>query len=114
MFSDAAGTVPTLTTDSTNGFAATINVKLDGTTEQFGVPGNYSGMLWCAALAAVYAYPTRLRKATCCAVVSVASFCTGHLQHAKPFVYGRSANDAKLTVFETVTPQTAANYGQGV
>jgi len=32
MFSDAAGTVPALTTDTTNGFAATIDVNLDGTT----------------------------------------------------------------------------------
>jgi hypothetical protein len=31
MFSDAAGTVPTLTTDLTDGFAATINTNLDGT-----------------------------------------------------------------------------------
>jgi hypothetical protein len=32
MFSDAAGTVPALTSDLTNGFATTINVNLDGTT----------------------------------------------------------------------------------
>ncbi|MGD0872382.1 MAG: NF038129 family PEP-CTERM protein [Bryobacteraceae bacterium] len=32
MFSDAAGTIPTLTTDLTDGFAATVNVNLDGTT----------------------------------------------------------------------------------
>jgi hypothetical protein len=32
MFSDAAGTVPTLTTDTIDGFAATLNVNLDGTT----------------------------------------------------------------------------------
>ena len=32
MFSDAAGTVPVLTSDLTNGFAATIEVNLDGTT----------------------------------------------------------------------------------
>jgi hypothetical protein len=32
MFSDPAGTVPTLTTDTTDGFAATLNVNLDGTT----------------------------------------------------------------------------------
>ena len=32
MFSDAAGTMPTLTTDLTDGFAATIDVNLDGTT----------------------------------------------------------------------------------
>jgi hypothetical protein len=32
MFSDSAGTVPTLTTDLTNGFAFTTNVNLDGTT----------------------------------------------------------------------------------
>jgi hypothetical protein len=32
MFSDAAGTVPALTTDQVNGFATTINVGLDGTT----------------------------------------------------------------------------------
>ncbi len=32
MFSDAAGTMPTLTADLTDGFAATINVNLDGTT----------------------------------------------------------------------------------
>jgi len=32
MFSDAAGAVPTLTTDLTDGFAATIDVNLDGTT----------------------------------------------------------------------------------
>jgi hypothetical protein len=32
MFSDAAGTVPTLTTDTVNGFAFTTNVNLDGTT----------------------------------------------------------------------------------
>jgi hypothetical protein len=32
MFSDAAGTVPVLTTDTTNGFAFTVGVNLDGTT----------------------------------------------------------------------------------
>lgn len=32
MFSDAAGTIPALTTDTTNGFAFTIDVNLDGTT----------------------------------------------------------------------------------
>src|ERR1035437_6193866 len=32
MFLDPAGTVPALTTDLTNGFAATIDVNLDGTT----------------------------------------------------------------------------------
>ncbi len=32
MFSDAAGTMPILTTDTTDGFAFTVNVNLDGTT----------------------------------------------------------------------------------
>jgi hypothetical protein len=32
MFSDAAGTVPTLTSDTTDGFAFTVDVNLDGTT----------------------------------------------------------------------------------
>lgn len=32
MFSDSAGTVPTLTTDMVDGFATTLNVNLDGTT----------------------------------------------------------------------------------
>jgi hypothetical protein len=32
MFSDAAGTIPALTTDLVDGFAATIDVNLDGTT----------------------------------------------------------------------------------
>ncbi len=32
MFSDVAGTVPTLTTDTTDGFAFTVDVNLDGTT----------------------------------------------------------------------------------
>jgi len=32
MFSDPAGTVPVLTTDTTDGFAATLSVNLDGTT----------------------------------------------------------------------------------
>jgi hypothetical protein len=32
MFSDAAGTMPTLTSDTTDGFAMTIDVNLDGTT----------------------------------------------------------------------------------
>jgi len=32
MFSDAAGTIPALTSDTTNGFAFTVNVNLDGTT----------------------------------------------------------------------------------
>jgi hypothetical protein len=32
MFSDAAGTMPTLTTNTTEGFAFTIDVNLDGTT----------------------------------------------------------------------------------
>jgi hypothetical protein len=32
MFSDSAGTVPVLTTDTTDGFAAALNVNLDGTT----------------------------------------------------------------------------------
>src|SRR5579863_728381 len=32
MFSNAAGTVPTLTSDTTDGFAFTVNVNLDGTT----------------------------------------------------------------------------------
>ena len=34
MFSDAAGTIPTLTADTINGFAATVEVNLDGTTHQ--------------------------------------------------------------------------------
>lgn len=32
MFSDGAGTIPALTTDTTDGFAVTVNVNLDGTT----------------------------------------------------------------------------------
>jgi hypothetical protein len=32
MFSDAAGAVPVLTSDTTDGFAFTVNVNLDGTT----------------------------------------------------------------------------------
>ena len=32
MFSDAAGTIPALTTDTTDGFAFTVDVNLDGTT----------------------------------------------------------------------------------
>lgn len=32
MFSDAAGTIPALTTDTTNGFASIVNVNLDGST----------------------------------------------------------------------------------
>ena len=32
MFSDAAGTIPALSTDTTNGFAFTVDVNLDGTT----------------------------------------------------------------------------------
>jgi hypothetical protein len=32
MFSDAAGTTPVLTTDTTNGFAVTVGVNLDGST----------------------------------------------------------------------------------
>ncbi len=32
MFSDPAGTIPALTTDTVNGFAATVAVNLDGTT----------------------------------------------------------------------------------
>jgi hypothetical protein len=32
MFSDAAGTQPVLTTDTTDGFAFVVNVNLDGTT----------------------------------------------------------------------------------
>jgi hypothetical protein len=32
MFSDAAGTIPTLTIDTINGFAYTVDVNLDGTT----------------------------------------------------------------------------------
>jgi hypothetical protein len=32
MFSDAAGTIPTLTTDTTDGFAFSVDVNLDGTT----------------------------------------------------------------------------------
>jgi len=32
MFSDAAGTIPALTTNTTDGFAFTVNVNLDGTT----------------------------------------------------------------------------------
>jgi PEP-CTERM motif len=32
MFSDAAGTVPALTTNTTDGFAFTVDVNLDGTT----------------------------------------------------------------------------------
>ena len=32
MFSDTLGTIPVLTTDTTNGFAFTIDVNLDGTT----------------------------------------------------------------------------------
>lgn len=38
MFSDSAGTMPVLTTDTTDGWAFTINVNLDGST----TPGNYS------------------------------------------------------------------------
>jgi hypothetical protein len=32
MFSDSSGTMPTLTSDTTDGFAVTIDVNLDGTT----------------------------------------------------------------------------------
>ncbi|HKE25330.1 MAG TPA: NF038129 family PEP-CTERM protein [Bryobacteraceae bacterium] len=38
MFSDAAGTVPALTSDTTDGFAALIDLNLDGT----GAPTNFS------------------------------------------------------------------------
>jgi len=30
--------------------------------------------------------------------ISCAQFCTRHMQHTKPFVYGPSVNDAKLTL----------------
>jgi hypothetical protein len=42
MFSDAAGTVPVLTTDTTHGFAFTIDVNLDGSTtvDNFSTPTN--------------------------------------------------------------------------
>jgi hypothetical protein len=36
MFSDPAGTIPTLTTDSLNGFAFLVNANLDGTTSAMG------------------------------------------------------------------------------
>ena len=44
MFSDAAGTVPTLTANLTDGFAATVDVNLDGTTtvENFSPQTNVS------------------------------------------------------------------------
>jgi hypothetical protein len=32
MYSDAAGTIPVLTSDTTDGFAFTVNVNLDGST----------------------------------------------------------------------------------
>jgi hypothetical protein len=32
MFSDAGGTIPVLTNETTNGFAFTVNVNLDGST----------------------------------------------------------------------------------
>jgi hypothetical protein len=38
MFSDAGGTIPVLTSDTTDGFAFTIDVNLDGST----TPANYS------------------------------------------------------------------------
>jgi hypothetical protein len=38
MFSDAAGTIPTLTSDTVDGFAFTVDVNLDGTT----TPNNFS------------------------------------------------------------------------
>jgi hypothetical protein len=38
MFSDTAGTIPALTTDTVDGFAFTVNVNLDGTT----TPTNFS------------------------------------------------------------------------
>jgi len=38
MFSDAAGTIPALTTDATDGFAFTVDVNLDGST----TPTNFS------------------------------------------------------------------------
>ena len=41
MFSDAAGTIPVLTSDTTHGFAFTVNVNLDGTTK-VGAKGVYT------------------------------------------------------------------------
>src|SRR5450432_168482 len=34
----------------------------------------------------------------------VSLFCTRHLQHAKPFIYGLSGDDAKPTLCETARP----------
>lgn len=37
-------------------------------------------------------------------------FCTRHLQHSKPFVYGPRAADAKLTIYETREPKQFCLY----
>ena len=60
MFSDAAGTVPVLTTDTTNGFAYVVNVNLDGTTTATsflptsGVPEPGTGSLSLTAILVVF------------------------------------------------------------
>jgi len=76
MFSDAAGAIPALTSDTTNGSAFTVDVNLDGTTTATNssvettisrvsaVPEPSSLMLLGAGLAAI-ALGTFLRRRKC-------------------------------------------------
>jgi len=69
MFSDATGTTPVLTTDTTDGFAYVIDVNLDGTTTATsflptsGVPEPEAGSLALAGMLAVAA-SSRIRRST--------------------------------------------------
>jgi hypothetical protein len=53
MFSDSAGSIPTLTTDAADGFALTVGVNLDGTT----TVTNFSSETVVTSLATVSAVP---------------------------------------------------------
>jgi hypothetical protein len=54
MFSDAAGTIPALTTDTTDGFGFTVNVNLDGST----TVTNYSNQTSVSALTSAVPEPS--------------------------------------------------------
>jgi len=60
MFSDPAGTSPVLTSDTTDGFAYTVNVNLDGSTTQT----NYSAQITAAPQTSVTPEPSLLLVTT--------------------------------------------------
>jgi hypothetical protein len=82
MFSDAAGTIPALTTDTADGWALLVNVNLDGTT----TPTDVSAQTMATPLGSLTPEPATLTEtALGIGVWATLRFCRRRLRHGGPF-----------------------------